>query len=134
MQPVHRHFLARPQRWASLAAAGAALALMLPASAAGAAFTAHLTAPNHAPTANKKWPITVTATHGSTKLSGSERYHFLFDGQVVSSQPGHSFTNGVYHDTLVFPGRAVGHPITLQVVVSTRYGTVDLNWAVDARS
>ena len=108
----------------------AALALAVPATASAAAFKAHLTAPNHSPTANKPWPITVTATRGATKLSGSVRYQFLLYGSVVSRQPGHSFTRGIYHDVLMFPSTAVGSSLTLRVIVKTKYGTVDLNWAV----
>jgi hypothetical protein len=110
------------------------LALVVPASASAAAFTAHLKAPNHTPTANKLWPITVTATRGQTKLSGSVNYEFLYDGSVVSHQAGHSFKGGVYHDTLKFPSDAVGYPLTLRVIVKTRYGTVDLDWAVKTKA
>jgi len=110
------------------------VALVVPASASAAAFTARLTAPNHTPTANKLWPITVTATRGRTKLSGSVRYEFLYSGSVVSHQPGHSFRGGVYHDTLKFPTESVGYPLTLRVIVTTKYGTVDLDWAVKTRA
>jgi hypothetical protein len=116
-----------------LAAVSVALAVAIPSAASAAAFTAHLKAPNHTPIANKKWPITVTATKGRTKLSGSVSYRFLFDGQVVGSRPGRSFKNGVCHDTLLFPGEAEGHAITLQVVVKTRYGTDYINWAVTTK-
>ena len=112
----------------------AALALLVPATASAAMFTAHLKAPNHTPTAKKPWPITVTATRGKTKLSGNVKYEFLFDGSVVSHQPGHSFTGGVYHDTLKFPSDAVGEPLTLRVIVTTKDGTVDLDWAVKTRA
>jgi hypothetical protein len=117
-----------------LLAASATLFVLAGTSAAStAAFTARLQAPNHAPVAGKPWPITVTATRGATKLSGTVRYRFLFGGQAVSTQPGHAFTKGVYHDTLVFPAQAIGSPLTLQVIVATRYGTVDLDWAVTTR-
>jgi hypothetical protein len=129
-----KHFAAAHSRWrASLVLIFTALALALPAGASAAAFTARLHAPNHSPTAGKKWPITVTATRGRTKLGGSVRYQFLFGGQVVSSQPGHSFRHGVYHDNLLFPADAVGEPLTLRVIVKTKFGTADLNWAVEAR-
>ena len=67
---------------------------------------------------------------GSQKLSGTVNYRFLYLGQVVSRQPGRSFTHGVCYDTLKWPRKAVGHTITLQVVVSTRYGTDYLNWCL----
>jgi hypothetical protein len=104
--------------------------LGLPASASAAPFKAVLHAPNHTPKANTKWKITVDVTRGATKLSGSVRYEFLFSGAVVSRQPGHSFTNGVYTDGLVFPTSAVGMKLTLKTIVKTKYGTVALPWTV----
>ncbi len=117
-----------------LTVAVAALAMALPAPAAAASISAHLSAPNHSPVAGKKWYITVTVSRGHQKLSGSVKYQFLYDGQKVSTQPGHSFKGGVYRDWLLFPKEAVGQPLTLRVVVTTKYGTVDLDWAVKARA
>src|SRR5579871_6783620 len=102
-------------------------ALALPASAAASGFTARLYAPNHTPKVGG-WRITVTANHGSRKLSGTVSYWFLYQGIVVSKQPGGKFTRGVFHNTLIWPKRAVGHTITLKVVVNTRYGTDYLDW------
>jgi hypothetical protein len=124
----------RFRRRASLVIVGLALALALPASASAAPFTAHLKAPNHTPTANKKWPITVTVSHGRTRPGGVVRYEFLFDGQVVAHRAGHGFRRGVFHDNLLFTRAAVGHAITLRVIVKTRFGTVNLNWNVKTRA
>lgn len=123
-------------RWRVLALLATALVLVLvvAASASAAAFTARLQAPNHTPTAGQKWPITVTVTRGGAKLSGSVSYQFLFAGQVVSNQPGHSFTRGVFHDKLLFPARSVGFALTLRVIVKTRYGKVLLPWAIKVRT
>ena len=132
---MHRIRLFRPPvRRLRLALLGAAavLLLALPASALAGGFTARLYAPNHQPKVGY-WHITVTATRGRQKLSGSVNYRFLFQGFVVSHQRGHGFTNGVFHDVLKWPGKAVGHTITLQVVVSTRYGTDYLNWWIKVR-
>ena len=115
-----------------LVAGALGLALVIPASASAAAFTARLKAPNHTPTMNKKWWITVTATRGRAKLSGKVSYRFVTSAGTFS-RPGHGFKHGVYRDWLLFPAAAVGHKLTLRVVVSTRYGTVDLNWAVTPR-
>jgi len=111
-----------------LIATALALALAPPASAAS--FTAHLHAHDHAPKVNQPWPITVTATRGKTKLSGSVKYQFLFQGQVVSRQPGGKFRHGVYRDKLTFPGESVGYKLTLRVLVTTKYGTEHLDWSV----
>jgi hypothetical protein len=111
----------------------AAVALALPASAWAGSFSARLYAPNHQPKVGK-WRIKVTARRGRQKLSGTVSYRFLYAGQVVSTQPGGSFNHGVFHNTLTWPRRAVGHTITLQVVVKTRYGTDYLDWWIKVRS
>lgn len=118
-----------------LALLAALIVMALPATALAGGFTAHLYVPNntHQPKVGR-WPIKVTATRGSQKLSGSVSYRFLLAGTQVSKQPGHSFTRGVFYDTLIWPKRAVGHTITLQVVIKTRYGTDDLNWWIKVRA
>lgn len=122
-------------RRTSLGVAGAvaALALALPGTALARGFTEHVRFPNHTPTMNRKWPITVTATRGRAKLSGTILYQFLYAGSVVGHRPGIRIRNGVAHDTLTFPGAAVGHRLTLRVVVRTRYGTDAVNWTVTTR-
>jgi hypothetical protein len=117
-----------------LALLAALVVMALPATALAGGFTAHLYVPKntHQPKVGK-WPIKVTATRGSQKLSGSVSYRFLLNGTQVSKQPGHSFTRGVYYDTLIWPKKAVGHTITLQVVVKTKYGTDYLNWWIKVR-
>ena len=123
---------ARPSRAGRVAVAAlvTVVALAVPASASAAPFKAVLHAPNHSPKANTKWKITVDVSRGTTKLSGSVRYEFLFGGVVVSRQAGHRFTNGVYSDGLVFPTSAVGMKLTLRTIVKTKYGTVTLPWTV----
>lgn len=131
-------FRERPVRvgptWRVLAVMVAALVLAIPASASAASFTAHLKAPNHTPTAGRNWPITVTATRGRAKLSGSVRYRFLYNGTVVGRHFGRNFKHGVCHDKLLFPATAVGFPLTLQVVVKTKYGTDYIDWTVNVRT
>ena len=126
--------LRRARPLAVTIALAAALALAISAAPAlAASFTAKISLPTHTPTVGDE-KITVTATRGSQKLSGSVRYQFLFEGQLVSKQPGGTFKNGVYHDKLIWPAEAVGHKITLQVVVKTKYGTDDLDWWIQVQS
>lgn len=108
-----------------------AITLALPATALAASFkiTPHIA--NHTPTINVKWPIRLTVTKGKKKLSGSVRYQFLFQGSVVSNQPGHKFTHGVFKDTMVFPGNSLGQPLTLRILVTVpHYGTEHIDWAI----
>lgn len=118
---------------ASAVLIGLTLALAVPALASAAPFSARLSAPNHQPHANTKWPITVTVTRGRAKLSGSVRYQFLYNGVVEAHRAGHWFRHGVYHDSLVFPSEAVGYTLSLRVIVTTKYGTVQLPWWVKTR-
>jgi hypothetical protein len=119
----------RVRRGAAVAAV-TLLALLTPALACATSFKALLHAPNHSPVENKKWWITVDVTSGTQKLSGDVSYRFLYAGTIVSHQPGHKFKNGLYKDWLLFPPAAVGKPLTLQVVVTTKYGTKYLPWTV----
>jgi hypothetical protein len=133
----HVRLFRPPIRRLRLALVGAAaiLVLALPASALAGGFTARLYTPgpkHHQPRVGK-WRIMVTATRGRQKLSGHVNYRFLYQGQIVSRRPGYPFRHGVYHDTLKWPRAAVGHTITLQVVVSTKYGTDYLNWWIKVR-
>lgn len=107
-------------------------ALALPASALAGGFKAVLHDSTHTPKVGAQ-AISVTVTRGRQKLSGSIHYRFLLGKQVVSTRPGHKFTGGQFRDKLLWPADAVGHRITLQVVVQTKYGTEYLNWWVKVR-
>lgn len=129
--------LRRPLRAIALSLAfssGLIMAAALPAAAQAARFkiTPHIA--NHTPTINKKWPVELTVTHGRTKLSGSVKYQFLFQGSVVSHQPGHAFKRGVYRDTMLFPAQSLGQPLTLRILVTVKkYGTEHIDWAVKSQ-
>jgi hypothetical protein len=97
---------------------------------------ATLVGPNHAPTANKLWPYTVTATDANGKpLSGTVDVEFTFHGTVVghATPPTDPLRNGRWHDNLTFPPAAVGQPIALQVVIHTQLGTMTLSWPVKVK-
>jgi hypothetical protein len=134
MQPPRLHGKALAPRSILLLTALMA-ALAFPANALAGGFTAHLYVPNktHQPKVGK-WPIKVTATRGAQKLSGTVAYRFFYRGTLVSRQAGGKFTHGVFYNTLVWPKRAVGYTITLQVVVRTHYGTDYLNWWIKVRA
>lgn len=107
--------------------AALAVALVIPAGALAGGFTAHLRISTHEPKVGLQ-PITVTAVRGSQKLSGTVSYQFLYQGQLVKSEPGGHFTNGVYRDKLDWPKAAIGRTISLHVIVRTRFGTDVLPW------
>ncbi len=126
-------------RRVSIAFAGlvAAFALLVPGTASAAAFSAKVHFPNHNPIAGKTWVITWTATKGRSKLSGSDSYQFFIgrstSGSPVRTEPGVSFRNGKGRDTLKFPGEAVGHQLTLVVVIKTSAGTVKVPWLLTTK-
>ena len=126
-------------RRVAVAVAGivAAFALLIPSAASAAAFTAKVHFPNHNPTAGKNWVITWTATKGHRKLSGSTKYQFFVGKNThtspVSTQKGVKFRNGKGRDTLRFPGEAVGHQLTLRVLIVTKSGTVGVNWLLTTK-
>lgn len=126
------HHPPRKGRRAALALFAATVAgCASPAAAlAGGSFTVQAHFPNHTPIANKPWKITLDVSKGKTKLSGSVKYDFEFGSTVVSHQPGHAFKKGVYKDSLKFTSPAVGQPLTLVVLVTTKYGTKAIDWAV----
>jgi hypothetical protein len=107
------------------------LTFALPATALAANFkiTPHLA--NHTPTINVKWPVRLTITRGKTRLSGSVKYQFLFQGSVVGHQPGHKFTHGTYTDTMIWPSDSFGEPLTLRILVTVpKHGTEHLDWTI----
>jgi hypothetical protein len=119
------------------------LAIVLPAvlllaaataAPASARIVAHLHAAGHHPKVNRGWPVTVTVrTPSGRRVSGRMDYAFLFRGEVVAHQPGVRFRRGRAHDKLLFPGRAIGYPITVEFVIRTHHGTAHLRYRVRVR-
>ena len=120
----------RTRRHLAAAALAATATLAMPATAMASTFklTPHIA--NHTPIVKRLWPITIDVTKGTTKLSGSVKYEFLFGNMVVGHQPGHKFTKGVYKDTLTFTSPSIGQHLTLRILVKTKYGTEHLDWKV----
>ena len=115
-----------------------ALTLIIPSAASAAAFSAKVHFPNHNPIAGKNWVITWTATKGRTKLSGSDSYQF-FSGRSTSGSPvAHRARRlvqereGPRHVGRSRP-MAVGHQLTLVVVIKTSAGTVKVPWLLTTK-
>ena len=126
-----------PRRYArfALALAGviAALAVLIPSSALASGFTAHVRFPNHYPIAGKPWRITITATRGRQKLNGTIKYVFITPVGPMTRKSSVRIKHGVAHDSLKFPGEAVGHKLGLNVVIKTKYGRDTVKWWVKPR-
>ena len=79
----------------------------------------------------------MVATLGGKPASGATAYYeFLYSGTVVSTQyvryNKHFTFKGSFKDNLVFPGSAVGEPLTLRVIVRAGGRTVHFDWAIQA--
>ena len=81
------------------------------------------------------WPIKVTVRKGGRGIAGKVYYQFLFSGRIVACRTVKKpykprFTGGVFRDRIEFPERSVGIPLTFRVVVKTKYGTKNVDYAV----
>jgi hypothetical protein len=95
-----------------------------------------LHAPNHAPTAGKRWHYEVLAADTSAHpLAGTVETEFAFNGTVVGreSPPTHPLKQGRLRDGVTYPARAEGLPLTFRVVIHTRLGSVTLDWSVKVK-
>jgi hypothetical protein len=120
-------------RIVSVAALASALALA-PAGAAEAPFKATMKAPGHHPKANKRWPVTVTArTPDGTPVKATLRYVFLYKGRIVSRQSNYHFTGTYTDNTFVWPSRAIGIPLTLRCQITSKLGTIAVDYRVRVR-
>lgn len=89
-----------------------------------------LSAPGHRPAVGAPWPIEIRARDAAGHpLRAEVRYQYLFGGSVVAHRSHYRF-RGDFHDTLRWPARAVGIPLTFRAVVSTPLGTRRLDYDV----
>lgn len=94
---------------------------------------ASLRAPTHRPRAGAAWPITVTArTAAGRPLRATVSYAYLYGGAVVARRSHYRF-RGVFHDTIRWPERSVGFPLTFRAVVRTASGARNLDYEVEVR-
>lgn len=88
---------------------------------------------SHTPTVGVPWHYTVTVTQARGKpVDGTETTHYTFGGAVVGTEKPENvaFTGGVYRDTIEFPARSVGYPLSLQAVVHTSQGSATATWPI----
>jgi hypothetical protein len=88
---------------------------------------------NHSPKVEVKWKYSVEAmTRSGHALGGNVLTQFLYGGAVVGKEAPayHKLRHGKLADKVPFPSQSAGIRLTVQVVVTTRYGSVKLNWPV----
>jgi len=125
---------------AMAASAAGAPAATKTVKATSGPLTVVLTPPTtHAPKINVNVWITVVATLKGKPASGATAYYqFLYAGSVVSTQyvsnNKHFTFRGSFRDNLVFPGSAVGEPLTLRIIVKAGGRMVHFDWAIQAHT
>ncbi|MCL2769345.1 MAG: hypothetical protein FWD42_04460 [Solirubrobacterales bacterium] len=97
------------------------------ASSGGVSATLHVPGPN--PRVNRSWPISFLVSSHGRPASASVRYEFLFAGTVVAHRSFYRFT-GHFHDIVVWPGSALGYPLTFRAVVTSGSVTLNLDYPV----
>jgi ABC-type phosphate transport system substrate-binding protein len=97
------------------------------ASAAGVSATLH--AGSHTPTANVPWPISFVVTKDGTPTQAKVEYEYLFAGVVVAKRSNYTF-RGHFSDHFLWPGAAVGHPLTFRAVIAAAGQTLLLDYPV----
>jgi hypothetical protein len=92
-----------------------------------------LAAPGHRPVVGAPWPITIRARGpGGEPLRAEVRYQYLFAGSVVARRSHYRF-KGIFRDTIRWPARSLGIPLTFRAVVTTPLGTRKLDYPVRVR-
>lgn len=119
-----------------LTACGTVLTALGGGSSAASGLHVELVGESREPTVNRPWHYTVYVSGpDKAKPSGTETTRYLFGGAVVGIEKPQNvpFKDGVYRDTIEFPGEAVGYPLTLQVVVHTATATASAERPIEVR-
>ena len=98
-----------------------------------AVFKAVFSAPTHHPIVNKNWPITVTVTDLAGKpVAATLQMNVLFAGAQVGQIDNGKIYHfvGRYHEIITWPMDSIGHPLTLQSVVTVKSKKKKLLWSV----
>ncbi len=98
-----------------------------------AAFKAVFSAPTHHPVVNKNWPIMVTVTDLADKpVAAMLQMNVLFAGAQVGQIDNGKIYHfvGRYHEIITWPMDSIGHPLTLQSVVTVKSKKKKLLWSV----
>jgi hypothetical protein len=89
-----------------------------------------LSAPTHRPLVGAAWTIAIRAAGSNGRpLRAVVRYQYLFAGTVVAHRSRYRFM-GIFHDTIRWPARSAGVPLTFRALVRTALGTRKLDYPV----
>jgi hypothetical protein len=97
------------------------------ASASGVTATLHAT--THSPKVNVPWPISFTVAKAGAPVQAKVLYEYMFGGTVVAKRSNYTF-EGHFHDKFLWPGSAVGYPLTFRAVITAGGQTLLLDYPV----
>jgi len=98
-----------------------------------AVFKATLSAPNHHPVVNEKWPVTVKVTNLADKpIAATVQMTVLFAGAQVGQVDNGKIYHfkGRHHEIITWPAASVGRQLTLQFVVKAGGMTKKILWPI----
>lgn len=90
---------------------------------------ATLHASTHSPRVNVPWPISFTVSKAGAPVQAKVVYEYMFGGNVVAKRSNYSF-RGHFSDHFLWPGSAVGYPLTFRAVITALGKTLYLDYPV----
>jgi hypothetical protein len=97
------------------------------ATAGGVSATMH--ASSHSPRVNVPWPVSFVVTKAGAPAQAKVVYEYMFGGSVVAKRSNYTFT-GHFDDHFIWPGSAVGYPLTFRAVITAGGQTLFLDYPV----
>lgn len=97
------------------------------ATAGGVTATMH--ASSHSPKVDVPWPVSFVVAKAGAPVQAKVAYEYLFGGSVVAKRSNYDF-NGHFNDKFIWPGSAVGYPLTFRAVITAGGQTLFLDYPV----
>lgn len=97
--------------------------------AASGGVTATMHAGSHSPHVNVPWPVSFVVADGGARAQAKVVYEYMFGGSVVAKRSNYTFT-GHFDDHFIWPGSAVGYPLTFRAVITAGGRTLFLDYPV----
>jgi hypothetical protein len=91
--------------------------------------TATMHAGSHSPHVNVPWPVSFVVADGGAPTQAKVVYEYMFGGSVVAKRSNYTFT-GHFDDHFIWPGSAVGYPLTFRAVITAGGQTLFLDYPV----
>jgi ABC-type phosphate transport system substrate-binding protein len=98
-------------------------------TAAASGITATMHATTHHPKVGVPWPISFTVEKAHAPVQAKVVYEYLFGGNVVAKRSNYAF-RGHFSDRFLWPGNAVGYPLTFRAVITALGQTLNLDYPV----